>query len=192
MGYSINSSIGSTTSSTRRSPKKVVAAILTGAMLSIVALAPAAHAADTAATATTFTLSGGDLGITAPGAAALNNANTGDSNLIGSFTPVAVTDARGGTAGWVVSAASNGFTGTELSVIQNAQVAYTAGTVAKTGDVATAASAALTAMGSPVAAVTATAVVGNNTAQWSPEITVTLPPNALQGDYAGTITHSIL
>ncbi len=54
--------------------RTTVATILTGAMLSMVALAPAAHAADTT---TTFTLTGGALSVSAPATAALSDAATG-------------------------------------------------------------------------------------------------------------------
>jgi len=187
MGYSINSSIGSTTSSTRRSPKKVVAAILTGAMLSIVALAPAAHAADTT---TTFELEGGSLIIDSPETANLGTADTGDDSLDGSLGENTVTDARGVTLGWVANVSSSSFVGSTGTTILASQAAYAPGDVSSDG-IVTATAGDGGAMAAPQLAVTATEASGNNTATWTPQVTVTLPAEALAGVYTATITHSV-
>lgn len=143
-------------------------------------------------TATTFTLTGGDLTLSVGVSATLINEATGvAANVItGTLGAVAVTDARGGTAGWVTSAASTTFTGTGLSV--SSGVAYTNGTVTETGTntVAAVTSAALTTTAAAVA--TATAVSGNNTASWNPTLDVSMPAGALAGAYAGTVTTSLL
>ena len=147
--------------------------------------------ASAADTATTFSLTGGVLTLSVGATAALTNEASGvDANVItGSLGAVSVTDARGGTTGWVTSAASTTFTGTDLSV--SAGVAYTNGTVTETGisDVAAVTAASIVSV-IPVA--TATAVSGNNTASWDPTLDVSMPAGALAGDYAGTVTTSLV
>jgi len=143
-------------------------------------------------TATTFTLTGGGLTFSVGATAALTDEASGvAANVItGTLGEVAVTDARGGTAGWVTSAASTTFTGTGLSVSDG--VAYTNGTVTETGTntVAAVTSAALTTTAAAVA--TATAVSGNNSASWNPTLDVSMPAGALAGGYAGTVTTSLV
>ncbi len=178
-----------TRSATGRARGRVVAVIMSGAMLSLVALAPTAHAADTT---TTFSLTAGGLSVSAPSSAALSSAATGSTTLSGSLGTVQVTDARGGTAGWSASATSSSFTGTGLSVIANSAVDYSTGLATTSGTVvATSGAATPTAMGSPVTAFTGTVVEGNNTVSWAPTLRVNLPSNALAGNYSGTITHSV-
>lgn len=154
----------------------------------VVGLALPAAADDTA---TTFTLTGGDLTLSVGAAAALTDEASGvDANTItGSLGAVTVTDARGGSAGWVTSAASSTFTGVGLSVSDD--VVYTTGVVAETGTNTVAAASGLSITSSqPVA--TATAVSGNNTASWDPTLDVSMPAGALAGDYAGTVTTSLV
>ncbi len=173
---------------TGRARGRVVAVILSGAMLSVVALAPAAHAADTT---TTFSLTAGALSVSAPATAALANAATGATSLSGSLGTTQVTDARGGTAGWVTTAASDGFAGPSTA-IANSAVAYTGGLATTSGVVTALSTAVAAAMTTPVTAMSGTVVVGNNTASWNPTIGVTLPSNALAGAYSGIITHSVV
>lgn len=160
----------------------------TAAALVIGAALPAS-AADTAAT---FSLTGGELILSVGASAALTNEASGvAANVItGTLGEVAVSDARGGTAGWVASAASTTFTGTDLSVSDS--VAYTNGAVTETGTntIAAVTSAALTT--TPAAVASATAVSGNNTASWNPTLDVSMPAGALAGDYAGTVTTSLV
>jgi hypothetical protein len=142
-------------------------------------------------TATTFTLSGGELSLSVSANATLTDEASGvDANTItGTLGVVAVTDARGGTAGWVTSAASSTFTGTGLSVSDD--VLYTNGTLTETGGNTVAAASALSiTTTAPVA--TATAVSGNNTAAWNPTLDVSMPAGALAGAYAGTVTTSLV
>lgn len=166
-----------------------VSAVAATALLAATALP--ASAADTT---TTFTLTGGSLGLSVGATATLTNEASGvDANTItGTLGEVAVDDARGGTANWTVSAASSTFTGTGLSV--STGVAYTNGTVTETGTntVAPATSAAIMSAAPAVAVATATAVSGNNTASWNPTLDVSMPAGALAGAYSGTVTTSIL
>ena len=159
-----------------------VAALLGG-------MALPASADDTAAT---FTLNGGDLTLSVGALAALTDEASGvDANVItGTLGAVTVDDARGGTAGWVTSAASSTFTGTGLSVSDG--VAYTNGTVTETGTNTVAAVTAEELTTTAAAVATATAVSGNNTASWNPTLDVSMPAGALAGAYSGTVTTSLV
>lgn len=188
MGNSVNSVVRSTGRSTRRSPRKVIAAILSGAMLSLVALAPAAHAADTT---TTFTLTGGSLSISSPTTANLGSAAAGALTLTGSLGSNTVTDTRGALLGWTASAISTNFAGPSSTTVLAANASYAPGTVTTTGTV-TAAAGAGGPMTASQPAVVATLVTGNNTASWSPNVTVTLlQAQSLAGTYTATVTHSV-
>jgi hypothetical protein len=168
---------------------RAVAAIVGGALLSIVALAPAAHAAETT---TTFSLTAGLLSVSAPASAALSNAATGAASLSGSLGTVTVTDARGATLGWTASTTSSTFTGTGLSVIAAGDVSYAPGLATAFSGVVTPVPGLGGSMASSQTAFAGTVAVGNNSVSWAPGITVTLPSNALAGDYSGTITHSVI
>lgn len=149
-----------------------------------------ATAADTGNTAATFTLEGGSLDVTAAGSVALTNGAPGDASVSGSLGVVEVNDTRGSTAGWVMSAASTTFTGPGGSV--STGVSYNSGTfTAKTGTVTptSATAVSLTGVAAPVAA--GTQASGNNTATYTPTLTVTLPATALADDYTGTVTTSV-
>ena len=166
--------------------KPLIAAASAAAL--VVGLALPATADDTP---TTFTITGGDLTLTVGASATLTDEASGvDANTItGTLGAVTVTDARGGTAGWVTSAASSTFTGVGLSVSDD--VVYTNGTVTETGTNTVAAASGLSITSDqPVA--TATAVSGNNTASWDPTLDVSMPAGALAGDYAGTVTTSLV
>jgi len=166
--------------------KPLIAAASAAAL--VVGLALPATADDTP---TTFTITGGDLTLTVGASATLTDEASGvDANTItGTLGAVTVTDARGGTAGWVTSAASSTFTGVGLSVSDD--VVYTNGTVTETGTNTVAAASGLSITSDqPVA--TATAVSGNNTASWNPTLDVSMPAGALAGDYAGTVTTSLV
>ncbi|HVE46647.1 MAG TPA: hypothetical protein VNA57_07870 [Acidimicrobiales bacterium] len=168
--------------------RKPLIVLATAATLAVGA-APPASADDTAAT---FSLTGGDLTLSVGATAALTNEASGvaANTITGTLGTVAVNDARGGTAGWVTSAASTTFTGAGLSVSDG--VAYTNGTVTETGTntVAAVTSKALTTTATAVA--TATAVSGNNTASWNPTLDVSMPAGALAGAYSGTVTTSLV
>jgi len=47
------------------------------------------------------------------------------------------------------------------------------------------------AMGASQTAYRATGTVGNNSASWSPTISVAVPAQAVAGTYSATITHSV-
>lgn len=158
---------------------------------SVLALLPvgSAMAAGTGDTTATFTLAGGSLDITPAGGAALTNGAPGAASVSGSLGPVGISDTRGSATGWVVSAASTTFVDGAGSV--STGVSYDSGDVtASTGNLttATAGATSITAV-APVASGDAS---GNNTASFTPSVTVALPGSALAGDYTGTVTTSIL
>jgi hypothetical protein len=166
--------------------KPVIAAATAGIL--VLGLALPASADDTTAT---FTLTGGELTLSVSASAALTAEASGvDANTIsGTLGVVTVTDARGGTGGWVTSAMSTPFTGVGLSVSDD--VAYSSGTITETGTSDVAGASALSIVSAqPVA--TATGVSGNNTAAWNPTLDVSMPAGSLAGDYSGTVTTSLL
>ena len=166
--------------------KPLIAAATAGVLL--VGLALPASADDTT---TTFTLTGGELTLSVSPTAALTDEASGvDANTItGTLGAVTVTDARGGTAGWVTSAASSTFTGAGLSVSDD--VAYSTGTVTETGTNSIAPASALS-IATVQSVATATAVSGNNPAAWDPTLDVSMPAGSLAGDYTGTVTTSLV
>lgn len=166
-------------------PLAIVALALTGSL----GLASPASADPTV---TTFSLTGGSLTLAVSGTATLTNEASGVSanSITGQLGTVTVTDARGGTAGWVTSAISTMFTGT-IAGTPSTDVLYTNGTITKTGaNTVTGITAGSLVGALPVA--TATAVSGNNTASWNPTIDVSMPAGALATTYTGTVTTSVV
>jgi hypothetical protein len=162
---------------------------ITGTVLTLVPIG-SAMAADTGDTSATFTLAGGSLDVTPAGTAALTDGAPGVASVSGSLGTVGVSDTRGSIAGWVVSAESTTFVdgagsvSTGVSYDSGAATSHT-GTVTPTSEGAT----SITAV-APVAA--GTQASGNNSASYSPTLTVVLPASALAGDYTGTVTTSIV
>jgi hypothetical protein len=150
--------------------------------------AMAAHTGDTTAT---FSLTGGTLDISVVGTATLTNGASGATSVSGSLGAVGVDDARGGSTGWTASADSTSFTEGTVGAPVSSGVSYTTNTVGSTGTVTVMGSTGQ-AVDAVSAVVAATAVTGNNTASWTPDVTVALPSNALAGDYTGTVTTSVL
>jgi hypothetical protein len=165
--------------------KPVLAAA--GAAVLVVGVAVPAFADDTA---TTFTLTGGEITLSVAASATLTNeASSVAANVItGTLGAVVVTDSRGGTSDWIVTAASSTFTGNGLSVSDD--VRYTNGTVTTSGT-STLAPATGLSIASVDAVAGVTGVSGNNTASWNPTLDVSMPAGALAGDYAGTVTTSL-
>ena len=167
--------------------RKPLLVLASASVVLVSAALPAA--ADT--TTTTFSLTGGSLTLSVAANATLTNeaAGVAANTITGTLGEVAVNDARGGTAGWVASAASTTFTGTGLSVSNG--VTYTNGTVTESGtNTIEAADADSITATTPVA--TATDVSGFNTASWNPTLNVSMPASALAGAYTGTVTTSLL
>lgn len=167
--------------------KPLAVAAVAGAL--VAASAVPASADDTA---TTFSLTGGALTLSVQSAAALTNAASGTTTINGSLGAVSVTDNRGGTANWNVSGASTAFTGAIVGGSSSTAVSYTGGTVTETGTITVADGAATTLTTTAASVVAPTALSGNNTAAWSPQLAVTMPAGALADSYSGTVTTSIL
>jgi len=141
-------------------------------------------------TGTTFTLTGGGLTLSVQATAALTDSASGTTAISGSLGAVSVTDERGGTAVWDVSAASTAFTGVLGS--SSTAVSYTGGTVTETGTITVADGTSTGMSVTPASVVAPTSLSGNNTASWAPTLNVTMPAGALADDYSGTVTTSIL
>ena len=154
------------------------------------------------ATSVTFTLTGGSLSIAQPaGPAALTGgalAGLAGSSLTGSLGSTTVTDQRGGVTGWTTTIAQGtAFTDGSTTIPVGNTKAWVGSAIVPTG-VATVTSGtyltqatglALTALAQNF--VTATAVVGNNSASFTPSLAVTIPSNATAGDYTGAITQTV-
>jgi len=138
----------------------------------------------------------GGLSITGPSASADlgSRANTlGGGVISGTLGQVQVIDARGAAAGssWVASVTSTSFTGPPGAAIPATAVTYTVGTITKLGTATyTANDPANVTTAAP--AVTASGIAGDNTATWTPTISVAIPGSMAAGTYVATITHSVL
>jgi hypothetical protein len=143
-------------------------------------------------TTATVLINGGALAISVPTSANLGTTtvSTSAQTVTGSLGPVVVSDLRGGTIGWVATAISTNFTGSNGGTISVGAMTYTPGTAVVVG-VATVTPSSLTGMGATSAVQTATVTGGPNTATWNPSIGVPIPAGALAGTYSATITHSV-
>lgn len=176
--------------------RKQIAALVVAATASLgIVAAPGASAQ---VTNTTFTLSAtGGLAISAPSTRSLSAGTATSAGTISTtLGNVTVTDNYGRLAGtWIAKAISTDFT----TGTATADETITADNVAYTTGVPTIVSGVIVPVGTAVSApideltnvVTATAGVGNNSVQWNPTITITVPSDAVVGNYAGTITHSV-
>lgn len=152
-------------------------------------------------TTTEFTLTAaGGLGVSAPATADLGSAATNDGTLSAQLGSVTVTDDRGLLTGsWTATAVAGDFTTGTASAdetIPAANVQYWSGAATGTSGTAVFVPGQLTALNAVVVdaaktAFAATGTVGNNSASWNPTIVVTIPADAVVGDYSGTITHSV-
>jgi len=164
--------------------------LLVGALAGVAAVtALPGGAADTA---TSFTLTGGLLSISAPtGDVSLGTqvSPTSATTISGHLGTVTVTDQRGGATTWVASVIVTAFTPTPAATaIAANQVSYAAGTVTESG-VTTVLPGTTDLTGvSPVVNGTST---GISSASWNPTISVLVPANAPPGVYSATITHSV-
>jgi hypothetical protein len=170
--------------------------VLAAAAMPLLAMAPAASADASGTSAATITVTGGALSITvSPDAGNLGTrANSVDGGSIGgSLGQVQVTDARSSAAGsgWVASAISTAFTPSTGPAIAASAVRYTAGAITKVGTATYTANDPLALTGvAPV--VTASGITGDNSATWSPTVSVAVPGGTAAGVYSATITHSVL
>jgi hypothetical protein len=171
----------------------VVTAVAAG--LSTLGVALPASAAISGGTTATLTVLPGVLSITVPS----GPVNLGTiaqpvsaTNVTGSLGQVQVSDARGGNVGWVASVISTAFTNQSppSNTIIPTAISYTAGTITRVGTALYTANDPTNLTG-VIPAVTATGVIGNNSATWTPTITVVVAGGAPPGTYDATITHSV-
>jgi hypothetical protein len=145
-----------------------------------------------ASTTITLTVAGGGLSISAPTSGTFGTvASPSDAAL--EMGAVTVTDARGALAGasWTATAIITALTHSDLTTTIPATLfRYTAGIPTKTGTV-TLTELAATAFDSAASVVSATSITGNNSAVWTPLISIPLPSGTPTGTYTGTITHSV-
>jgi hypothetical protein len=136
------------------------------------------------------------LSITVPTSAGNlgTSANTvGGETISGPIGQVQVNDARNAAAGsgWVVSVISTAFTPLAGPAIPASDVSYTAGLITQVGT-ATYTANNPTNLTGVAPAVTATGITGDNSATWTPTISVTVPGGMAPAIYYGTVTHSVL
>jgi hypothetical protein len=160
-----------------------------GALALMAAAAMPASAASAGDTTATFTLTGGSLDVTALAAKALTNGAPGAAFVSGSLGAVGISDTRGSTAGWVMSAASTTFTDGAGTV--STGVSYNSGAATASTGLVTPTSAGATSITAVAPVAAGTAASGNNTASYEPTLTVSLPDSALAGNYEGTVTTSV-
>jgi hypothetical protein len=142
-------------------------------------------------TAATFDLTGGAITMTTAPLAALSNGVTGAASISGSLGAVTVSDLRGREEGWAVSAASSTFVGEDGGTISTG-VSYDSGDATASTGTGTFDTDGATAMTTTAAPVFTANTSGNNTASFTPTLTVSLPANALVDTYDGTVTTSVL
>jgi uncharacterized repeat protein (TIGR01451 family) len=136
----------------------------------------------------------GVLSITVPASADLGGTAPGGTDRA-ALGIVEVTDNRASPVDWTATVSSTNFTtgdATAAETIPVADVQYLiSGFTATTGS-ATLTPASVTVMSSaPQAVVAATNVVDDNSASWNPDIEVSVPSGADDGDYTATITQSV-
>jgi hypothetical protein len=181
--------------STRVAITAVGALVLTGAFAS-----PAFATVDntTGDTSATVTVTGGGLSISVPSSTYFDAVapiqSYDDANLAKSYAQVqntAVTDTRAGTEGWEVTYSVTPFVNAITKEELPAEKIFVnpGGNNGPTGTVTAQAGLPTTGATGPI--YSGTNVHGNNSVGWSTSITVTIPADALAGDYAGTFTQSI-
>jgi hypothetical protein len=153
----------------------------------------------TATKATSITIAGGLLAITAPASAALPSAAPA-ATTTAQLGTVTVTDNRGiASASWTATVTATTFVtggGTAPQTIPLTQVIYWSGPATATsgtgtftpGEPAAANAVNLTAPRTAFSLASASPV---NSASWNPTLSVSVPPGAVAGTYTATITHSV-
>lgn len=172
---------------------RILLSIATAGLCLVAVAVPASADGPTGAT---LTIMGGTLEITVPGAAADlgSRANTVSGGTIsGPLGEVQVTDARSAAAGsgWVTSVISTAFTPPAGPAIPASAVSYDVGPVVQVGTATYTANNPGNLTGAS-AALTATAITGDNSATWNPTLSVAIPGGMAAGVYSATITHSVL
>jgi hypothetical protein len=183
--------------------KKIAVATL-GLAIGLPALAifsPAAGAAPTADTTATFTIPPGSLDIDMPGSVNLGTGPKG-TTISGQMGAVTVTDTRASAdASWEASVVTTDFTtggATDDETVCACQVGYWSGPATGTTGDGTFTPGQLDGAESspldnsdPLTAFTHTGGTGNNTTVWNPTLDVNVPADNENGEYSGTVTHSV-
>src|ERR1700735_3422945 len=149
----------------------------------------------TGATTTTFTISTGTLSISVPPTANLGTVASGSTAVSALLGDVQVTDLRAALSGsWTATVSSTSFvtgTGTPAETVPNSDVSYSPGSLVASSGTATFTPGTPGTLAAPRTAFSATSEVGDTVATWDPQITIAIPPAAVNGTYTGTITHSV-
>ena len=190
---------------------RTASCILAAAAVTGIALAPGVASAATAApavlaysssgpsagdpsTTLTFAVDSGELSMSAPVTAALGSGDPGTTIGPTPIGAVTVIDDRAALdASWTATAQSTDFTtggGTAPETIPATDVSYDPGTVTTTGTV-TATPSSITLSNDAQTVLTATGIIGDNTASWDPALSVAVPASAVSGTYTATLTQSV-
>ncbi|MFE4332775.1 hypothetical protein ACFRQM_26155 [Streptomyces sp. NPDC056831] len=174
--------------------RSIAAASLAVGLATALAYPLPASADQSGTTPVTLSVTTGTIDITVPtGPVSLGTvaASSSPQTVSAQLGNVTVTDNRGGTTGWVVTANGVDFTGPQnISVSAPGSSSYNTPSATVTGT-ATVNASNLNPLYPPGPVQTATSVSGINTAVWNPTISVTVPADALAGTYSSTITHSV-
>ena len=165
----------------------VAAALVAGTALP----ASATETSPTGNTVTTFTLTGGDLSLSAPGTATLTDGAATDATVSGSLGEFSVLDERAVTAGWDVAAVSSAFSEPTMNGPTSSDVLYTATPVDFFGGIFAATTGSQRVQSAAASVLTGTQASGSNSALFTADLTVLLPGSALAGNYSGTVTTSV-
>jgi hypothetical protein len=187
---------------------------LIASVAGVLTFAVPAMAADTGSTPATITIDPGTLDISVPASTAQLVNTVGLLALQPSTDPqkataelglVTVTDGRGvNGGGWTVTASAEDFTTTTNTATADPVLTIPVGgptgsssydpPVVTQGGRGTAilTNSGLFPLYPGGTVVSASDVIGMNTAQWKPIIYVTVPPNTLVGTYSSTVTHSVI
>ena len=140
-------------------------------------------------TTLTFTVTSGALTMTAPAFANLGSGGPG-TTVGAPIGPVTVTDNRAlASASWTATASSTDFINGG-STIPATDANYDPGFITHTGTI-TVTGTDITLSNSPQTVVAGTAGSGNNSASWSPTISVAIPATAVGGTYTATLVQSV-
>lgn len=144
-------------------------------------------------TTVTFTVTSGELSMSAPVSANLGSGAPG-TTINGNLGAVTVTDDRALLeASWTTVAASTDWTtggATPAETIPATDVGYDPGSITTTGTISVTGTP-ITLSGTAAAVATATDGVGDNTASWNPALAVAVPAGAVGGAYTATLTQSV-
>jgi hypothetical protein len=143
-------------------------------------------------TTMTFTVSSGELSMTAPASANFGTGAPGDT-LTGHLGNVEVLDNRAAdNESWTATASETDFVNNNNSAdtIPASAATYSPGSITTTGTITVTGSNITLANGSQTV-VAASSGSGDNTATWNPAIAILLPASAVSGGYTGTLSQSV-